>query len=309
MENVKIGICEPSLFSEKALTLLKNTGEVTLFEGGDLKEFLTDKDAIFVRLKYQIDDHLLENAKKLKYICSPTTGLNHISISDDSIMILSLKGEYDFLETIRATPEHIFGLTISLLRNYNRAFLRMDNSLFERDPYRGYELYNNKVGLIGFGRIGRILSKYFNAFDATVYYYDIRNIEAPNAFKCNSLNELIEKSNIIILAAQYTDDNRNMISDNCFSLMKNKYFINAARGELVDEGALLEYVKRDYFKGVAIDVISNETTHSNFLDEMLIYSREKNIIITPHIGGATFTSMRRTEEYIAEKLACAIERL
>ena len=125
MAAFKIGICEPDHFSEKAVTVLSSIGEVSRY-GGDrdretIKAFISDKDAIFVRLLYKIDDDLLSQADRLKYICSPTTGLNHISVSDD-YRILSLKGEYGFLSTIRATPEHVFGLSLSLLRNYKEAF-------------------------------------------------------------------------------------------------------------------------------------------------------------------------------------------
>lgn len=302
METFKIGICEPEDFSLKALDRLSGIGEVSLFDGGDLETFIADKDAIFIRLKYAITDELLLNASKLKFICSPTTGLNHIQLSDNQYKILCLKGEYEFLDSIRATPEHVFGLTLGLLRNYSHAFLNQYNREFNRNPYKGFELYGNTVGIIGFGRVGKLIAKYFNAFDSKVMFCDIEKKMSPYAEQINSLDELIRKSNIVILAANYTKENENMISSEQFSLMRDKYFINAARGELVDEQELLEFLQKDWFRGVAIDVIANETQDSTFLGKLLELTSSKNLIITPHIGGATYSSMERTEEFIAEKL-------
>lgn len=301
METVKIGICEPDDFSARAIQKMSDKCKVSLYKEGSLEEFISDKTAIFVRLKYLVTDDLLSRAENLRYICSPTTGLNHIKLSSDRYEIISLKGEYDFLSSIRATPEHIFGLSLALLRNYAHAFLNAENTVFDRELYKGYELYGNSVGIIGMGRIGRILEKYYHAFGAKVYYYDILHIEGETAEKCDTVEELIQKSNIIVLSANYTKENESMIGEDLFRLMKGKYFINAARGELVDESALLKYLQMNWFKGAAVDVIANETEHSEFLDRFLELT-DRNLIITPHIGGATYSSMERTEEFIADKL-------
>lgn len=302
METFKIGICEPSDFSKKAVDMLEKVGEVHLFTGGELSDFIADKNAIFVRLGYSIDEDLLKNAAYLKYICSPTTGLNHIKVSKDLYSIVSLKGEYEFLDSIRATPEHVFGLTIALLRNYAHAFLNSSNPIFDRNPYKGYEIFDNEIGIIGFGRVGKIIANYYNTFGAHVYYYDSVEKESDIATKCNSIDEVIKNSNIVVLATNYTPENEKMISEKQFEMLKGKFFINAARGELVDEDKLIEYIQKDWFKGIAIDVIANETDTSEFYEKLLNCVSKTNLIITPHIGGATFSSMERTEEFIAKKL-------
>lgn len=308
METFKIGILEPDNFSPKAILKLKEIGKVTTYQGDgskeDLKAFIIDKNALFVRLKFQIDQELIDGAIGLRYICSPTTGLNHISVTPPSIKIVSLKGEYDFLENIRATPEHVFGLTISLLRNYATAFIKSEEQVWNRDVYRGYELYGTKIGIIGLGRIGRLLTRYFRAFDAKVGYYDILPKDnLPEDIVCySSIENLVDDSEIIILEANYTPKNEKMITPDLLRMMKGKYFINAARGELVDEQALLECIKENHFKGVAIDTFAHEAEDCNNEREFIKLTEGRNFIITPHIGGATFTSMMRTEVYIAEKL-------
>lgn len=308
METFKIGILEPDNFSPKAIEKLEGIGIVSRYEGigtrEDIRCFIADKDALFVRLSYQIDQDLISGAQRLKYICSPTTGLNHISIGDKDIKIVSLKGEYEFLNTIRATPEHVFGLTLALLRNYKEAFIKSHEQLFDRDVYRGYELYGAKIGIIGLGRIGRLLTKYFTAFDAHVGYYDVleKGEVINGVVRYNTIEELILESEIVILEANYTLENDKMITADLLHMMRGKFFINAARGELVDEIELLEEIKNNVFKGVAIDTFTNEANAENHVKEFIDLTEGRNLIVTPHIGGATYTSMQRTEEFVTNLL-------
>lgn len=303
---MQIGILESKDFSKKALETLSIIGEIELFNNTNLEAFLLNKEILFIRLEYFIDKNFLDKMKIIKFICTPTTGLNHIDLKEckkRDIKIFSLKGEYEFLSTIRATPEHTFGLVLSLLRNYKSAFLLQNNNEWDREKYKGFELYENSVGIIGFGRVGKILSKYFKAFDTKVYFYDIDNSVdgINNSIKVNSINKLIEKTNIIILSASYSENNFEFFDKKYIDLLENKYFINTARGELIDENYLIEKLEEDFFKGLAIDVIQNEQSENN-IDKILQLAEDKNYIITPHISGATYSSMYRTEEFILNKL-------
>ena len=302
---MKVGILEDKDFSNKAIVLLSTFASVECYDN-DLDTFLKDKNVLFIRLKYSIDKQFISLCKNLKYICTPTTGLNHIDLDEcknKNIKIISLKGEMDFLATIRATPEHTFGLVLSLLRNYKYAFLSEKNSLWNRDKYKGFELYGNTIGIIGFGRVGKILAKYFEAFDSEVYFFDINDSvnSVNNAIKVKSTHELIDKSNIVILSASYSKDNHQFFDQKYIDLLENKYFINTARGELVDEEYFIEKIRKDWFKGVAIDVIHNEQSNNN-LNKFLELADRKNLIVTPHISGATYSSMQRTEEFVLNKL-------
>lgn len=308
---MRIGILEPKDFSKRAIKNLNELGIVELFDGIDLDEFIAYKEILFVRLGNFIGNDFLEKAKNLKYICTPTTGLNHIVLEEcikRDVKIVSLKGEYEFLSTIRATPEHTFGLVLSLLRNYKEAFLNQKNNKWDRELYKGFELYGNNVGIIGFGRVGKILAKYFEAFEAKVCFYDIDESiqEIHSAIKLSSIEEVINYSNIVILSASYTESNQQFFDKKYIDLLENKYFINTARGELVDEEYLITKIEQNFFKGVAIDVIQNEQSNNN-LDELLNLTNTNNLIVTPHIAGATYSSMYRTEEFIVKKLGGMIE--
>ena len=304
---MKIGIVEPNLFSKRAISSLGKVGTVTTYSGAkaNINEFISDKNIIFVRLNFLWNKHLLKNAKILEYLCSPTTGENHIDkgyVKSRGIKLITLKDEFDFLATIRATPEHTFGLVLALLRKYK--FLLSDNkkSFKDREFFRGNEIYKKRIGLIGYGRVGKILKNYFTAFGAEVGFYDIKSKNHINSIKkFESIEELILNSNIVILCASYSPSNNKMIDVNLLKLMKNKYFINTARGELVDEGIILDLVQKNHFKGLAIDVFSNENGDHNF-EKFKTFSENKNIILTPHVSGVTYESMEKTEEFIADKL-------
>lgn len=308
---MQIGVLEPKNFSDDALNSLRKIGYVEFFSGKKLSQFLEDKNILFIRLDYLVDKKLLDQAKKLSYICSPTTGLNHIDLTEckkRKIEVISLKNEKDFLSSIRASPEHTFGLVLALLRNYSQAFNVEFIEQCNRENFKGYELFNNKIGIIGFGRIGRILSKYFKAFGAKVNFFDIDlDVLGDNyAFRKNSIDELIQSSNIIILSASYNEESKGYIGKKIIDLMKNHFFINIARGELVDEDYLYKKLNEGFFKGVAIDVIGGETSKENF-HRWLKISKKINFIITPHIGGASYESMKNTEIFLTKKLISYIE--
>ena len=308
---MNIGILEPSDFSAIALSQLSKIGNVELFIGNDLHQFLNEKEVLFVRLNFDIDAKLLSLAPHLKFICSPTTGLNHIDLEYcqvKGINVLSLKGETDFLNTIRATPEHTLGLILALKRNYQSAFLNLENTNWDRNPYRGYEIYGSGIGIIGLGRVGKILASYLVNMGANVGFYDIDDsIDSGQLKRFATLTDLIEFNQTIVLCSSYIQENGSIINKEEIERLKGKYFINTARAELTDEMSLSKMALIGHFKGIAIDVIQHEQSTQVHLNTWLEAAKKFNVIITPHIGGATYNSMSRTEEFVVSKLINLIE--
>lgn len=303
-----IGILEPDGFSGAARARLSALGTVDTYDGRDLARFLADKDVLFVRLNRHIDGDLLGLAPKLRFLCSPTTGHTHIDIgalAQREIKLLSLQGETEFLNSIRATPEHAIGLMLALLRNYRTAFLDKSNDHWDRDICRGEELFGQTVGLIGFGRVGCRVASYLKAFEAQVGYCDPNVAEAPQGVtRYDSIAALIAASRVVVLAASYRDGMAPIVDGAAVAALAGKYFVNIARGELVDEPALLDAVEQGRLAGCAVDVICGETGE-NRRPRWIDATRRRNLIVTPHIGGATYASMRATEEFIADKLLAA----
>ena len=304
---MNIGILESDNFSEFAINQLRQFGNVSKFNNQDIEEFISDKHILFVRLKYFIGADLLKSAPNLLYICSPTTGLNHIDIEyciSKNIKIISLKGENDFLKNIKATPEHTLGLIIALYRNYSRAFQNTNNINWNRENYRGNEINGSKIGFIGLGRVAKIVSQYLKAMGAQLAYFDINNNVIPDSseIKFNSIKELVSWSDCIVLTASFIPENGVIVNNEIFDLMKDKYFVNTARAELTQENYMIQKIEQTHFKGIAVDVITKEQSEDNQLLTLIKASQNKNVIITPHIGGATFDSMKKTEDFITHKL-------
>lgn len=308
---MQVGLLEPNRFDSAAIARLNALGHmVTEFDGVDLQDFLKYTQVLFVRLAYQIDAAFLAQAPNLRYVCSPTTGHAHLDedvLASRGIKLISLRGERVFLDSIRATPEHTFGLVLALLRNYHRALLHVAAGGWDRDLFRGEELYGQKVGIVGLGRVGFRVASYCEAFGAHISYVDTDSVKANNRWhRLHDISQLIQSTRIIIFCASYINGAAPILGQSDISLLQGHYLINTARGELIDEAALLNAIEANKLKGVAIDVISHETGE-NRLEKWNIVAKNHNVFITPHIGGATFSAMARTEKFIVEKLVTALQ--
>lgn len=307
---MRIGILEPDGFSPLARRRLGALGPVEDYAADcDRAVFLADKEALFVRLAHHIDSGFLAQAPRLRFLCSPTTGQTHLDVTAlkrCGVVLLSLRNAGDFMERIRATPEHTLGLTIALLRNYRTAFLSEQNDHWDRDRCRGEELAGTRFGLIGFGRVGRRFASYLHALGAEIGCYDPNIAGAPSHVRrYGDAAGLIAASRAIVLLASYAPGSAPILDARLIGGLDGKYFINVARGELVDEDALLTAIENGRLAGCAVDVISNETRRNNHA-RWIAAARLPNVIVTPHIGGASFSSMRMTEEFIAEQLLEAV---
>lgn len=301
---------EPKGFSQEANIILNSLGQID--EGPLTREMLLKKighyDVVIVRLAHQINQEILEHAKKLKVIVSATTGLNHIDTDyaeKQGIKILSLKGETEFLNEVYATAEHTWALLLSLIRKLPQAYMHVLNGDWNRDPFKGSELHGKTLGIIGLGRLGRKVAGYGLAFGMKVIATDIAPLQViPEGVLLTSLHELLADSDIISLHANYNSSNHKMIGQLEMSRMKSGcIFINTARGELVDEVALLDALRNKQLSAVALDVLVGENDNCISSSELLNYSKtNNNLLITPHIGGATNESMYKTEIFMANKL-------
>lgn len=307
----KIILAEPDDFPADAELALQSIGKVAKgpFTRDILKQELQDASVLVVRLGHMIDRDLLKDSSNLKAIVTATTGLNHIDLDyaeERGIEVLSLKGENTFLETISPTADLTFGLILSLLRNIPAAAQDVLSGSWNRDSFKGYDLRGKTLGIYGLGRIGRKVARMGLAFDMNVIAYDI----APSAMEGITLvdeRSLLETSDIVSLHIPYSDPLKSFFNAEKFALMrKDSYFINTARGELLDENSLLTSLTLKRISGAALDVLDGEYGASEAWVKshpLIQYAaHNKNLIITPHIGGASYDSMARVENFMIEKL-------
>ena len=310
---LKILNLEPSNYSEDAKNVLKGFCELVEFNSNynDLPDLLKDIDGIIVRLGFKIDKLFLDQAPKLKFIATATTGLNHIDNNEcikRGINLISLKGEIDFLDTVTATAEHSLGLMLALVRNIPEAFNDVKEGNWDRSKFKGIELSGRTIGIIGFGRLGKMVANYAISLRMKVIATDIDLLKEHNEVTFLTLNDLLEQSDIISIHVPLDNSTTNLISKKEFKLMKKKPFlINTSRGEVLDEKELLNHLNSGDISGAAIDVINNEVNWSGKIpNNNNIYkhiNKETNLIVTPHIGGATSDSILKTELFIAKKIS------
>ncbi len=272
-------------------------------------------EVLWVRLAYKIDAVLMAKAPALSLIVTATTGLNHIDLKaadQRGIQVLSLKGKTDFLKDIRATAEHTIGLILALIRHLPAAASEVTSGGWRRDPYQGSELYGKTVGLVGYGRLGKIVARYLRAFDTTVLVTDPVVPHGPltEGIESVSSEELLRKSDIVSLHVDLHDGTKGFYDANLFLAMKpGAFFLNTSRGELIDETALLGRLQSGAIRGAALDVLSNEKTAGMGENALVQYAQgSENLIITPHIGGCTVESMGKAEHFLAQELYAMLNR-
>ena len=300
----KIIITETDWVADDAIDRLREVFDVCEgpFSRDELVVQMRNAVGCFVGLDHRIDVDMMGGS--LRFIASPTTGLNHIDVDEAqkrSVEIISLKGEVAFLDKITATAELCWGLILSLLRHIPQAHQSVMDGAWDRDRFRGRELQQATIGIIGYGRLGRKIASYARAFDMNVLIHSNQPFEGVDF--C-SMDELMETSDIISLHADSKPENYHMIGRAEFSKMKpTAYFINTARGDLLDEAALLKVLNNDQIAGAALDVLEGEFNPDHSSAPLIEYAQSHdNLIIVPHIGGVTVESQYKVTHFIVDKL-------
>lgn len=272
----------------------------------DTADILARSEVLFAPLGYMVDKGKINACPKLKVIVSNTTGHPHIDVDyarSNNIYIACLKFAQEFLQTITPTPELTWGLLIALTRNIIPAHQTALSGQWQRRPFGAPAMLSSmSLGIVGHGRIGTAVAHYGKAFGMQVRYYDpYVSVSSEGAERIESLEELVQLSDAIVVMAPHEKDTEGMLSRELFSCFKPRsYLINTARGELIDWCALLESLKTGQLAGAALDVFEGEFV-PGFQDKFpshpaLEYARtHDNLILTPHIGGSTIDAWRLTE--------------
>ncbi len=313
MSKLKLYIAERNDFSNEVFQELETRFEIIDFkENISIKEILKQVDIFWFRLAHKLDSTVLDKSTKCKYLLTPVTGIDHIDeklCNELGIQIICLRGEVDFLKNVRATAEHTIALTLALLRKIHPAVSDVQSGNWNRDNFRGYELYEKKVGILGYGRLGQIVARYFHAFDCEISYFDIEEkIGDTFCVKLNSIESLFENNDIVSLHIPLNEKTIGIINKDLLQKMKvNSILVNTSRGAIINEIDLLEVLKFKSIKGAALDVLEGEPNIQN--SELVKYSKSNsNLIITPHIGGNTYESFAKTEKFLADKLVQIIHQ-
>jgi D-3-phosphoglycerate dehydrogenase / 2-oxoglutarate reductase len=311
--HTKILIAEPLDFSPTAVRLLQTVGEVELrsCRRDELAAAFATHDVIWFRLAHRIDEQMLGQKPRCRILATPVTGLDHIDLAaceSRGVRVVSLRGETEFLKNVRATAELTVGLTLSLLRNLPAAHAAARGGSWDRDRFRGRELFGRTVGIIGMGRLGTLVAGYFRAFGTRVIGFDPReDFPSDAAERMPTLGDLLAQSDIIVVLVKYDDSTRHLLAKREFAQIKHgAVLINTSRGGVVDEAALIVALESGRLSGAALDVLDGEPAIEPS-HPLVAYAREHdNVLLTPHIGGNTVESFAKTELFLAEKVVRAI---
>lgn len=306
-------ITEPKYYSKEAVKIYCSFGKIYFLEQIKKRPSLAGLITIAaVKLALHIDKAFINRFPKLKIIATNTTALTHIDESyaaGHGIKIVSLKGATDFLNNVHATAEFTWALILSLTRKIPWGFESLKNGKWQRDEHAGRELNDKVLGILGFGRLGRQVAKYGRAFGMKVIACD--PFVASSEMKKNhvskvSQTDLLKQADIISTHVVLNKQTQNLIGDKQFGLMKKTaVFVNTSRGELIDEQALLTALTKGKISGAATDVLKNElSVKNNLLKNPLVkYARvHDNLLLAPHLGGATFESWVKTEVFLAKQV-------
>ncbi len=263
--------------------------EVVLKTGMDEAELvktIPGFHAVVVRSATKITRKVIEAATDLELIVRAGIGLDNIdceAAQERGIQVANTPAA-----TSISVAEHTLGLMLAAVRQHGRANLSMKQHKWEKKALSGTELYGKTLGLIGFGRIGREVAKRALALGMKVVAYDIIPIQTDLDVQQVSLDELLTQSDIISLHLPLTKESKYLISRPQFERMKDGVvLVNAARGGIVDEAALLEALNTGKVRAAALDVFEKEPpTDFALIDH-------PNVIATPHIGAAAEEGQKR----------------
>ena len=244
-----------------------------------------------------IDDAILEEYPSLKVLVTPSTGSNHIdrkACGRRALPVYSLLDDREGLSRIAASAEFTFALLLNVMR---RPDLGSEEVLERRwrsreHVVRGHELSGRLVGLIGFGRIGRRMARYCQAFDAQVVYHDPYVAEV--ALPAWRLEAIFERCDAVCLCCSLTEETRGMINGNLLARLKpDAALVNTSRGEVIVEEDLVTVLEQRADLRVGLDVLSGETSNLHHASPLLPWHDRGRIVITPHMAGATVESQRK----------------
>jgi D-3-phosphoglycerate dehydrogenase / 2-oxoglutarate reductase len=271
----------------------------------EVKRLLPDYQGLVVRSKIFISADLLQAAGQLQFIARAGAGVDNIdeaALREKGITLLNApEGNSD------AVGEFSVGLLLALFRNMVKADKEVRAGQWYRDANRGEEIMGKTIGLIGYGNMGKAFARRLAGFACQVLAYDQDDrIQTDPYARVVPLAEVFEKADVVSFHIPYTPENRHFGNEAFFrSFSKDIWMMNLARGEVVDQQALVALLQEGKIKGAALDVLENEKLHTLSPPQQLNFdwlAQAPNVVLTPHIGGWSHQSYVKINEVLARKI-------
>ncbi|NPA47695.1 MAG: NAD(P)-binding domain-containing protein [Thermococci archaeon] len=280
----------------RALKELKKYAEVDVLPYPD-EELLISRigsyDAVLVSPLNRMTREVIESGRRLKVISCHSAGYDNVDIdaaTERGIYVTKVSGWLS-----EAVAEFAVGLTVDLLRKivYTDRFVREGNWKSHREVWSRFKsvetLYGKKVGILGMGAIGKAIARRMKAMGTELFYWSRSrkpDIEEETGAEYLPVEEVIKRSDIVILALPATKDTHHIINGERLRHMRGKYLVNIGRGSLVDEAAVTEALKEGILKGYATDVFEDEP-----VQEHELFDLSWETVLTPHYAGLSIETL------------------
>lgn len=309
---------EPERYGDEERAVLEAVGTVHYRAFADRASFRAAMaehpyDAVFVRVGLGVGREELAVCPSLRWVVTPTTGLDHLDLGvldAHRVVVVSLRGEGALLRTVHATAEHTWGLLLALVRHTDPASRSVREGRWERDPFLGTELHGRTLGVLGHGRLGRMVAGYGLAFGMRVLAHDTDAAAFDGApeVEAVSADDLLDRSEVLSVHLPLDATTAGYLSgERLARLPRGAWLVNTARGELIDEAALLVALADGRLAGAAVDVVADDSTWADTVppgQALVDYARRHdNLLVTPHIGGYACDSVRSTRRFVADRFA------
>ncbi len=299
---MKVFITDP--IAQEGIDILKEAGlEVEEHLGlspDELKSIIKDADALVIRSNTKVTQDLIDAAEKLKVVGRAGTGLDNVDIpacNKRGIVVMNTPGG-----NTNSAAEHTIAMMLALSRHIPQATASMKAGKWEKKKFQGREVAGKILGIVGIGRIGSIVAQIAQGMKMKVIAFD-PHIHPEMADKIGvelvDLDELFSTADYVSVHTPLTKETKGLLNSKYFSKMKKGAMVlNCARGGIINETDLYEYLKSGHLGGAALDVFENEpTTLENPLLSL------DNFICTPHLGASTKEAQENVALAVARQIA------
>jgi D-3-phosphoglycerate dehydrogenase / 2-oxoglutarate reductase len=297
----RVLIREP--IADAGIEFLRERFDVDVEPNGDLAERIGGYDAIVIRSATKLTADVLQRADRLKVIGRAGVGVDNVDVEEATRRGIVVANAPE--STVVSAAEHTIGLLVALSRNIPQAHAALKQGRWERARYGGIELEGKRLGVLGFGRIGQQVARRALGLGMRVVAYDPfvtkERFRELGIERAETPEDVYAAAEFVTLHLPLTEETRGAIGTEAFERMPGGVrLINAARGELVDEDALLEALRSGKVAAAALDVFSAEP-YSGPLLEL------DNVVVTPHLAASTEEAQDRAGVIVAEQVAAALD--
>ena len=270
----------------------------------ELIEKIKEVHVLGIRSKTKVTEKVVAAAEKLMVVsafCIGTTQIDLEACKEKGVVVFNAP-----YSNTRSVVELAIGEIIMLMRSVFQRSTELHNGQWNKTAAGSREVRGKKLGIVGYGNIGKQLSVLAEALGMDVYYYDIEDkLALGNATKMDELSELLEISDVVTLHIDDNPANKNFFGEKEISQMKDgAHFVNLARGFVVDIPALVAALKSGKLAGAAVDVYPEEPSKNGDFDTAL--KGLPNVILTPHVGGSTEEAQRDIADFVPSKIMAYI---